>query len=129
MKLPEKMTQAIHVSSISPTQLSLGSNKSSGSVAPLVVSFSHMLPLLPGAIPPDSTLYFYGKITREQAEDLLIGHGSTEGLFLLRESVNRNYVISICHLNRVHHYNVERQSDGSYRIQTGMLFQETNDMC
>ncbi|KAF7261377.1 hypothetical protein EG68_01325 [Paragonimus skrjabini miyazakii] len=116
------MTQAIHVSSISPTQLSLGSNKSSGSVAPLVVSSSHMLPLLPGAIPPESTLYFYGKITREQAEDLLIGHGSTEGLFLLRESVNRNYVISICHLNRVHHYNVERQSDGSYRIQTGHRF-------
>ncbi|GAA49750.1 tyrosine-protein kinase SYK [Clonorchis sinensis] len=83
---------------------------------------AHLLPLLPGAVPPESTLYFHGKITREQAEDQLVAHGAAEGLFLLRESVNRNYVISICHLNRVHHYNVERQQDASYRIQTGHRF-------
>ncbi|TNN17048.1 Tyrosine-protein kinase SYK, partial [Schistosoma japonicum] len=83
---------------------------------------AHLLTLLPGAIPPESTTYFYGKITREQAEELLFTHGASEGLFLLRESVNRNYAVSICHLGRVHHYNVERQTDCSYRIQTGHKF-------
>ncbi|VDP88307.1 unnamed protein product [Echinostoma caproni] len=78
--------------------------------------------LLPEAIPPESVLYFHGKVTREQAEQLLIAHKATEGLFLLRESVNGNYVISICHMNRVHHYNVERQPDGYFKIQTGRRF-------
>ncbi|VDP86180.1 unnamed protein product [Schistosoma mattheei] len=87
----------------------------------VVVTPAHLLTLLPGAIPPESTNYFYGKITREQAEELLFTHGANEGLFLLRESVNRNYAVSICHLGRVHHYNVERQTDCSYRIQTGKL--------
>uniref|UniRef100_A0A094ZLS0 Tyrosine-protein kinase n=1 Tax=Schistosoma haematobium TaxID=6185 RepID=A0A094ZLS0_SCHHA len=88
----------------------------------VVVTPAHLLTLLPGAIPPESTNYFYGKITREQAEELLFTHGANEGLFLLRESVNRNYAVSICHLGRVHHYNVERQTDCSYRIQTGHKF-------
>ncbi|KAH8873209.1 Tyrosine-protein kinase SYK [Schistosoma japonicum] len=88
----------------------------------VVVTPAHLLTLLPGAIPPESTTYFYGKITREQAEELLFTHGASEGLFLLRESVNRNYAVSICHLGRVHHYNVERQTDCSYRIQTGHKF-------
>ncbi|VDO75772.1 unnamed protein product [Schistosoma margrebowiei] len=87
----------------------------------VVVTPAHLLTLLPGAIPPESTNYFYGKITREQAEELLFTNGANEGLFLLRESVNRNYAVSICHLGRVHHYNVERQTDCSYRIQTGFL--------
>ncbi|CAH8632738.1 unnamed protein product [Schistosoma rodhaini] len=88
----------------------------------VVVTPAHLLTLLPGAIPPESTNYFYGKITREQAEELLFTNGANEGLFLLRESVNRNYAVSICHLGRVHHYNVERQTDCSYRIQTGHKF-------
>lgn len=71
------------------------------------------------AVPPESVLFFHGKITREQAEQSLISHKATEGLFLLRESVGGNYVISICHMNCVHHYNVERQPDGYYKIQTG----------
>nr|CAD13249.1 tyrosine kinase [Schistosoma mansoni] len=88
----------------------------------VVVTPAHLLTLLPGAIPPESTNYFYGKITREQAEELLFTNGANEGLFLLRESVNRNYAVSICHLGRVHHYNVERHTDCSYRIQTGHKF-------
>ncbi|KER21103.1 hypothetical protein T265_10496 [Opisthorchis viverrini] len=113
------MTHPANFHSISPSQFSSGSTKSSGA---LVMISAHLLPLLPGAVPPESTSYFHGKITREQAEEQLVAHGAAEGLFLLRESVNRNYVISICHLNRVHHYNVERQQDASYRIQTGHRF-------
>ncbi|CAL8092533.1 unnamed protein product [Calicophoron daubneyi] len=101
----------------SPAQFSSGSSSNAS-----VVASSQLPQLLPGAIAPNSVGFFHGKITREQAEEVLVAHGATEGLFLLRESVGRNFVISICHLNRVHHYNVERQLDGWYKIQTGRRF-------
>ncbi|KAM7533914.1 hypothetical protein Aperf_G00000112541 [Anoplocephala perfoliata] len=72
----------------------------------------------PAGIPPQSVSYFHGKITRDQAEAALFAHKAREGLFLLRESVNKNYAISICHGGRVHHYNIEKQPDGSYQIRT-----------
>ncbi|KAL5961486.1 Tyrosine-protein kinase ZAP-70 [Taenia solium] len=68
-------------------------------------------------IPPHSVGYFHGKITRDQAEAALFAHKALEGLFLLRESVHQNYAISICHGGRVHHYNIEKQPDGSYQIR------------
>ncbi|VDO16273.1 unnamed protein product [Rodentolepis nana] len=72
-----------------------------------------------GGTPPQSVSYFHGKITRDQAEATLFAHKALEGLFLLRESVNQNYAISICHGGRVHHYNIEKQPDGTYQIRTG----------
>ncbi|VDM26972.1 unnamed protein product, partial [Hydatigera taeniaeformis] len=74
----------------------------------------------PTGISPHSVGYFHGKITRDQAEAALFAHKALEGLFLLRESVHQNYAISICHGGRVHHYNIEKQPDGSYQIRTGM---------
>ena len=68
---------------------------------------------------PYDILYFHGKITRDRAEDLLMSQGAIEGMFLLRESVNENYVISICHCNKVNHYNIEKQPDGTFQILTG----------
>ncbi|VDL59906.1 unnamed protein product [Hymenolepis diminuta] len=76
----------------------------------------------PVGIPPQSVSYFHGKITRDQAEAILFVHKALEGLFLLRESVNQNYAISICHGGRVHHYNIEKQPDGTYQIRTGRKF-------
>lgn len=73
----------------------------------------------PMGISPHSVSYFHGKITRDQAEAALFAHKAREGLFLLRESVNKNYAISICHGGRVHHYNIEKQPDGSFQIRTG----------
>ncbi|VEL23897.1 unnamed protein product [Protopolystoma xenopodis] len=75
-----------------------------------------------GPITPERVAYFHGHITRDQAEELLLAHGATEGSFLLRESVADNYAVSICHAGRVHHYNVERQKDGTYQIPTGKQF-------
>nr|CAH8865874.1 unnamed protein product [Trichobilharzia regenti] len=121
-------TTTTNTNSIPPTNATTDNNNNNASsniiINPtnIVVTPAHLLNLLPGAIPPETTLYFYGKITREQAEELLFKHGASEGLFLLRESVNRNYAVSICHMGRVHHYNVERQTDYSYRIQTGHKF-------
>ena len=73
-------------------------------------------------IPPQSVSYFHGKITRDQAEAALFAHKAPEGLFLLRESVHQNYAISICHGGRVHHYNIEKQPDGTYQIRTGRSY-------
>ncbi|KAL3316570.1 hypothetical protein Ciccas_004774, partial [Cichlidogyrus casuarinus] len=69
-----------------------------------------------------SAHYFHGKITRDQAEKLLLARGGLEGMYLLRESAHLNYAISICHKGRIHHYNIELQPDGGYRIPTGLLF-------
>ena len=43
--------------------------------------------------------YFYGRISRDEAETALSNAGLGEGLYLLRESVAvaGNYVLSICH--------------------------------
>jgi len=43
--------------------------------------------------------YFFGRISRDEAEDALKEAGIREGLYLLRESVQQagNYVLSICH--------------------------------
>jgi len=46
--------------------------------------------------------YFYGRITRDEAEEILKNHNCIEGLFLLRESISPlgNYAISLCHDNK-----------------------------
>lgn len=51
--------------------------------------------------------------------------GFTEGLFLLRESIMPmgNYAVSICHKKKVHHYQIEKQVDGLYKIPEGKPFQ------
>jgi len=43
--------------------------------------------------------YFFGRISRDQAEETLKSAGVREGLYLLRESIEQagNYVLSICH--------------------------------
>jgi hypothetical protein len=71
-----------------------------------------------------SVNYFFGRISRDEAETALRDAGCHEGLFLLRESVAvaGNYVLSICHEGSVHHYSIERQPDGSVMIQDGRPF-------
>jgi len=43
--------------------------------------------------------YFYGRISRDEAEEALRSAGVREGLYLLRESIIKagDYVLSICH--------------------------------
>jgi SH2 domain len=54
------------------------------------------------AINPCSVNYFYGRISRDEAESILRRNGCQEGLYLLREnmSVAGNYALSICHQMR-----------------------------
>ena len=50
---------------------------------------------------PSSQRYFFGRISRDEAEQFLKNAGCTEGLFLLREKVEiGNYALSLCHENR-----------------------------
>jgi len=47
--------------------------------------------------------YFYGRISRDEAEVILNKNNKREGMFLLRENVSvaGNYALSICHANRL----------------------------
>lgn len=68
--------------------------------------------------------YFYGRITREEAEEFLRSRGGRDGMFLLRESISPmgNYAISIAYGDRIHHYSIEKQVDGAYKIPEGKPF-------
>ncbi|KAK7099740.1 tyrosine-protein kinase SYK-like [Littorina saxatilis] len=79
---------------------------------------------------PATQQYFYGRITREEAEKRLQERGAQEGLYLLRESISPmgNYAVSICHKSNVHHYIIEKQADGMYRIPQGILFASPVDL-
>ncbi|XP_020653202.1 tyrosine-protein kinase SYK isoform X3 [Pogona vitticeps] len=65
--------------------------------------------------------YFFGNITREEAEDYLMQSGLSNGLYLLRQS--RNYLggfaLSLAHDGRVYHYTIEREISGTYAITGG----------
>lgn len=51
--------------------------------------------------------WFHGKISREEAENLL--QPRTDGLFLVRESTNfpGDYTLCVCYQNKVEHYRVK----------------------
>jgi len=51
---------------------------------------------------PSSVNYFYGRISRDEAENVLRRSGCQEGLYLLRENISiaGNYALSICHQSR-----------------------------
>ncbi|XP_058025024.1 tyrosine-protein kinase SYK isoform X3 [Ahaetulla prasina] len=65
--------------------------------------------------------YFFGNITREEAEDYLLHEGLNNGLYLLRQS--RNYLggfaLSLANCGKVYHYTIERQINGTYAITGG----------
>uniref|UniRef100_A0A670Z7U3 Spleen associated tyrosine kinase n=1 Tax=Pseudonaja textilis TaxID=8673 RepID=A0A670Z7U3_PSETE len=65
--------------------------------------------------------YFFGNITREEAEDYLLQGGLNNGLYLLRQS--RNYLggfaLSLAHNGKVYHYTIEREINGTYAITGG----------
>ncbi|XP_052255888.1 tyrosine-protein kinase SYK-like isoform X2 [Dreissena polymorpha] len=77
-----------------------------------------------GPMKASTVPYFYGRITRDEAEEILNDHFCEEGMFLLRESISPlgNYAISLCHDKKVHHYSIEKQTDGTYMIPAGKKF-------
>uniref|UniRef100_H3ATL1 Tyrosine-protein kinase n=1 Tax=Latimeria chalumnae TaxID=7897 RepID=H3ATL1_LATCH len=75
--------------------------------------------------------YFYGSITREEAEEFLRQGGMSDGLFLLRQS--RNYLggfaLSVAHGKKSYHYTIERELSGTYAIIGGKSHSTPADIC
>ncbi|XP_077981371.1 tyrosine-protein kinase SYK-like [Glandiceps talaboti] len=73
---------------------------------------------------PYNQKYFHGRITRENAEELLQGQGSSNGLFLLREKLNESgcYALSLCFNHAVYHYNLQKKKNGMIAIEDGKQF-------
>lgn len=76
-------------------------------------------------------LFFFGNITREEAEDYLIQGGMSDGLYLLRQS--RNYLggfaLSVAYLRKAHHYTIERELNGTYAIAGGRTHAGPAELC
>ncbi|XP_075456100.1 tyrosine-protein kinase SYK isoform X1 [Ascaphus truei] len=75
--------------------------------------------------------FFFGNITREQAEDYLKQGGMSDGLYLLRQS--RNYLggfaLSVAHGRKYHHYTIERELSGTYVITGGKSHVTPTELC
>ncbi|XP_049594433.1 tyrosine-protein kinase SYK isoform X3 [Syngnathus scovelli] len=65
--------------------------------------------------------FFYGNITREEAEEYLQQPGTASGLYLLRQSRNHfgGFALSVLHSGRCYHYTIERESNQTYAIAGG----------
>jgi hypothetical protein len=68
---------------------------------------------------PVNLEYFYGRLHRKNAEDLLTRKGCKDGLFLLRESIIEcgSYVLSLCFNSKINHYKIKRQDDETVSIR------------
>ena len=73
---------------------------------------------------PATQLWFHGRITRQEAEDLLQIAGKRDGTYLLRESTAQNgsYALSLCHNRKIIHYHIQRHTDGKVGIEDGPRF-------
>ncbi|KAI5933823.1 tyrosine-protein kinase SYK isoform X3 [Manis javanica] len=75
--------------------------------------------------------FFFGNITREEAEDYLVQGGMSDGLYLLRQS--RNYLggfaLSVAHGRKAHHYTIERELNGTYAIAGGRAHSSPAELC
>ncbi len=72
---------------------------------------------------PFSCSFFYGRLLRDEANSILEKRGRKNGMFLLRELVaeSGSYALSLCHDGSVHHYRIDRQPDGTVKIEKGEL--------
>lgn len=68
--------------------------------------------------------WFYGRISRGEAEKYLSIAGREDGRFLLRKRPTDpgSYALSVCHDNYVIHYHIQRHPDGKYGIEDGPRF-------
>ncbi|XP_030623716.1 tyrosine-protein kinase SYK [Chanos chanos] len=74
--------------------------------------------------------YFYGNITREEAEEYLRQGGMSDGLYLLRQS--RNYLggfaLSVAYGRQCYHYTIEREINDMYAIAGGRSHRSPEDV-
>ncbi|XP_051764696.1 tyrosine-protein kinase SYK isoform X4 [Ctenopharyngodon idella] len=65
--------------------------------------------------------YFFGNITREEAEEYLRQGGAGDGLYLLRQSRSflGGYALSVSYGRQFYHYTIEREMNDMYAIAGG----------
>lgn len=70
--------------------------------------------------------YFYGRITRLEAEAILAINGMEDGLYLLRESITPmgNFSLTMAYEGRPVHYSIEKKIDGQFMIAEGVTFRD-----
>ncbi|XP_053556072.1 tyrosine-protein kinase ZAP-70 [Bombina bombina] len=83
---------------------------------------------------PDSAShlpFFYGSISRADAEEYLKIAGMIDGLFLLRQCLRNlgGYVLSMVYNLQFHHYPIERQLNGTYVIAGGKSHCGPAELC
>ncbi|XP_074222364.1 tyrosine-protein kinase SYK [Camelus bactrianus] len=75
--------------------------------------------------------FFFGNITREEAEDCLVQGGTSDGLYLLRQS--RTYLggfaLSAAHDRKAHRHTILRELNGSYAISGGRAHSSPAELC
>uniref|UniRef100_A0A674P0C3 non-specific protein-tyrosine kinase n=1 Tax=Takifugu rubripes TaxID=31033 RepID=A0A674P0C3_TAKRU len=74
--------------------------------------------------------FFYGEITREEAEDYLQQAGMVNGLYLLRQSRNNlgGFALSVSFSDRCYHYSIERRANETYAIPGGKTHRHPVDV-
>ncbi|XP_029466803.1 tyrosine-protein kinase ZAP-70 isoform X2 [Rhinatrema bivittatum] len=75
--------------------------------------------------------FFYGSISRTEAEEHLKLGGMLDGLFLLRQCLRSlgGYVLSVVFNLRIYHYPIERQLNGTYAISGGKSHCGPEELC
>lgn len=75
--------------------------------------------------------FFYGSISRSEAEQHLKLAGMADGLFLLRQCLRSlgGYVLSIVWNLEFHHYSIEKQLNGTYCIAGGKSHCGPAELC
>ena len=69
--------------------------------------------------------WYHGRITREQAIDILFQNGRQEGLFLVRSKAGAedNFVLSLWHGSQALHFQIQCRGGIYYSIDDGPIFE------
>nr|CAI5828820.1 unnamed protein product [Callosobruchus analis] len=64
----------------------------------------------------DDISWYHGKLSREDAEDLLKQESEKNGLFLVRDSISSigDYVLSVIHNKEINHYQIRRHVEDAF---------------
>lgn len=75
-------------------------------------------------------MWYHGRISRTEAEELLQNNGKINGLYLVRESLwtTGEYVLSLTQSQQFSHYKIKRRNDGSLGIDDDETFQTLPDL-
>lgn len=75
--------------------------------------------------------FYYGSISRSEAEEHLKLAGMSDGLFLLRQCLRSlgGYVLSMVYNLQFYHYAIERQMNGTYAIAGGKAHCGPEELC